>query len=189
MRRLKAVLFCVLFAAAVCPAVAAPGQYAISTEQIAATVSRMGMQVLPEQVTLLTDVVATKASPALKVRSIERWTNERMMARLECENREECLPFFVGLRMGQSGAAASSGSPSQGAKLFDSGATGSSKAFAVRSGSPATLMLDSERVHIRLSVICLENGAPGQMIRVTGKDHRLVFTAQVIDGSLLKGKL
>jgi flagella basal body P-ring formation protein FlgA len=50
-------------------------------------------------------------------------------------------------------------------------------------------MLDSERVHIRLSVICLENGAPGQMIRVTGKDHRLVFTAQVIDGSLLKGRL
>jgi len=59
----------------------------------------------------------------------------------------------------------------------------------VRSGSPATLMLDSDRVHIRLSVICLENGAPGQRIRVTGKDHRLVFTAQVIDGSLLKGRL
>jgi flagella basal body P-ring formation protein FlgA len=50
-------------------------------------------------------------------------------------------------------------------------------------------MLDSERVHIRLSVICLQNGAPGQMIRVTGKDRKLVFTAQVIDGGLLKGRL
>ena len=47
----------------------------------------------------------------------------------------------------------------------------------------------ADRVHIRLSVICLQNGAPGQMIRVTGKDRKLVFTAQVIDGNLLKGRL
>jgi hypothetical protein len=187
MKRLKAILSCTFFAAAVCSAVAETGHYAISTEQIAATVSRAGVQILPEQVTLLTDVVATKVSPVLKVRSIERWSNERMMARLECENREECLPFFVGLRMGQ--RVASSGSLVEGAPFFSSGPAGTSKAFVVRSGSPATLMLDSDRVHIRLSVICLENGAPGQRIRVTGKDHRLVFTAQVIDGSLLKGRL
>jgi len=189
MKRLKAMLSFTFLAAVVCPAVAEPGGYAISTKEIAATVSRMGMQVLPEQVTLLTDVVATKVSPALKVRSIERWSNERVMARLECENREECLPFFVGLRVGQGGPSASSGTSVQGSQLFSSGPVGTSKAFVVRSGSPATLMLDSDRVHIRLSVICLENGAPGQMIRVTGKDHRLVFTAQVIDGSLLKGRL
>jgi hypothetical protein len=189
MKQLKAILSCTLFAAGVCPAVAEPGHYAISTEQIAATVSRMGIQILPKQVTLMTDVVATKVSPVLKVRSIERWSNQRLIARLECENREECLPFFVGLRVNQSDASASSGTSLQRSPLFNSGLAGSSKAFVVRSGSPATLMLDSERVHIRLSVICLENGAPGQMIRVTGKDHRLVFTAQVIDGSLLKGRL
>jgi hypothetical protein len=189
MKQLKAILSCTFLAAVVCPAVAEPGHYAISTEQIAATVSRMGVQVLPEQVTLLTDVVATKVSPALKVRSIERWSNERMMARLECENREECLPFFVGLRMGRGSTTASTGNLVEGSPLFSSGPAGSSKAFVVRSGSPATLMLDSDRVHIRLSVICLENGSPGQVIRVTGKDHRLVFTAQVIDGSLLKGRL
>ena len=189
MKRLNAIHFCMLFAAAICPAVAEPGLYAISTEQIAATVSRAGVQVLPEQVTLLTDVVATRVAPVLRVRSIERWSNERMMARLECENREECLPFFVGVRIGQVGATATSGTSLQGSPFFSSGPAGSSKAFAVRSGSPATLLLDSDRVHIRLSVICLENGAPGQMIRVTGKDHRLVFTAQVIDGSLLKGRL
>jgi hypothetical protein len=188
MKRLKAILSCTFLAAAVCSATAETGHYAISTEQIAATVSRAGVQILPEQVTLLTDVVATKVSPVLKVRSIERWSNERVMARLECENREECLPFFVGLRVNQRGAA-SSGNLVEGLPLFSSGPAGSSKAFAVRSGSPATLMLDSDRVHIRLSVICLENGAPGQMIRVTGKDRRLVFTAQVIDGSLLKGRL
>jgi hypothetical protein len=50
-------------------------------------------------------------------------------------------------------------------------------------------MLDSDRVHIRLSVICLESGVPGQTIRVTGKDRKLVYRAEVIDGSLLKGRL
>jgi hypothetical protein len=189
MTRCKAILSYIILGVAASPAVAAPGHYAISTDQIAATVSRMGMQVTPQQVTLLTDVVATIASPALKVRSIERWSNERMMARLECENQAECLPFFVGLRVSQKSEPASSVNSTEGATLFSPTSRPSPKAFAVRNGSPATLLLDSDRVHVRLSVICLENGAPGQTIRVTGKDHRLVYKAQVIDGTLLKGRL
>ncbi|HUD55494.1 MAG TPA: flagella basal body P-ring formation protein FlgA [Terracidiphilus sp.] len=186
MKRLKVILSCMVVGAAASSAAAAQGRYVISTDQIAATMSRMGMQVSPQQVTLLSDVVATKVSPILKVRSIERWDDQRMMARMECENTVECLPFFVGLRIGQGNATQASGSSSQ---AYSSAPGLPSKAFVVRSGSPATLMLDSERVHIRLSVICLQNGAPGQMIRVTGKDRKLVFTAQVIDGGLLKGRL
>jgi hypothetical protein len=178
-----------VLAAAVCPAFAAPAHYAISAEQIAATVSRTGMQVSPGQVTLLTDVVATKQFPVLKVRTIERWSNERMMARLECENTQECLPFVVGLRVNEDAAANSPAILPQGAMLFNSASRPSPKDFVVRSGSVATLLLDSDRVHIKLTVICLENGAPGQTIRVTGKDRKLVYRAQVIDGSLLKGRL
>jgi hypothetical protein len=179
----------VMMGAAAFPALAAPGHYAISAEQVAATVSRMGMQVSPEQVTLLTDVVATKVSPVLTVRSIERWSDQRMMARLECENQEECLPFFVSLRVDQSGASTSLAGMAQGSPLFTSVAGHSPKDFVLRSGSPATLLLDSERVHITLAVVCLESGAPGQTIRVTNKDSKLVYRAQVIDGHLLKGRL
>ncbi|MGA2727697.1 MAG: flagella basal body P-ring formation protein FlgA [Terracidiphilus sp.] len=186
MKRLKVILSCMVVGVAACSAAAAQARYVISTDQIAATMSRMGMQVSPQQVMLLSDVVATKMSPILKVRSIERWDDQRMMARMECQNQGECLPFFVGLRTNQGNATPASGSSSQ---AYSSGPGLPSKAFVVRSGSPATLMLDSERVHIRLSVICLQNGAPGQMIRVTGKDRKLVFTAQVIDGGLLKGRL
>jgi hypothetical protein len=186
MKRFKAILSCMIVSAAAYPAVAAQGQFAISTEQIAATVSRMGVQISPQQVTLLTDVVATKQFPLLKVRSIERWDDQRMMARMECRNQGECLPFFVGLRVNQGDAIQASGGSSQ---AYGTAPSLPSRAFVVRSGSPATLLLDSDRVHIRLSVICLQNGAPGQMIRVTGKDRKLVFTAQVIDGNLLKGRL
>src|ERR1700679_724312 len=186
MKRFKVILSCMIVGAAALPAVAAPGHYAISAEQIAATMSRMGMTILPEQVTLLTEVVATRVAPVLKVRSIERWDDQRMMARMECQNQDECLPFFVGLRVNQGDATQTHGRSSQ---AYSAGPTLPSKAFVVRSGSPATLLLDSDRVHIRLSVICLQNGAPGQLSRVTGKDRKLGFTAQVIDGGLLKGKL
>ena len=42
------------------------GHYAISTEQIAATMGRLGMQIAPAQVTLLSDVVATNPAPRLR---------------------------------------------------------------------------------------------------------------------------
>jgi flagella basal body P-ring formation protein FlgA len=63
------------------------------------------------------------------------------------------------------------------------------KPAAIRSGSAATLLLDGPRIHIQLSVICLESGEPGKTIRVTSKDHKQVYTAEIIDGTLLRGSL
>jgi hypothetical protein len=186
MTRYKAILSWMILGAATASAQAAPGHYAISTDQIAATLSRYGIAIAPEQVRLLTEVVATTSAPRLTVRSIQPWGDHHMMARLECEDREQCLPFFVGLQGSDADPVA--GSSQRGLSSI-SDKTLSSKNYAVRSGAPAILQLDSERVHIRISVICLENGAPGQTIRVTGKDHRLVYRAQVIDGGLLEGRL
>ena len=64
-----------------------------------------------------------------------------------------------------------------------------SNSFVVRAGSPAVLLLDSDHVHIRLSVICLENGSTGQKIRVESKDPRQTYVAEVIDGGILRGSL
>ena len=99
------------------------------------------------------------------------------------------MPFFVGLQLGNGGDAQTDGASSKPATSFIPASMTSSRNYVVRSGSPATLQLDSEHVHIRLSVICLENGAAGQTIRVTGKDRRLVFSAQVIDGGTCRGGL
>jgi hypothetical protein len=188
MTRYKAIFPWLLFAAA-SSVMAEQGHYAISPAQIAATVNRYGIGIAPDQVRLLTGVVATTNAPRLTVRSIQPWGNERMMARLECENREQCLPFLVGLEMGPANGSQmgpKSSTPSGNAATNEAA---SPKAYLLRKGAPATLQLDSERVHIRISVICLENGAPGQTIRVTGIDHRLVYTARVMDGGLLLGRL
>ena len=51
------------------------------------------------------------------------------------------------------------------------------------------LLLEGNHVHIRLTVICLENGTKGQTIRVASKDRKLTYKAEVIEDSTVRGSL
>lgn len=164
------------------PAAAASAQSAIATEQIAAALTSAGMNATPEQVVLLTNVVATTTAPALKVDSAELWSDHRMKVRLSCVKQEECLPFFVAVRGSQSQAVLPVLAGSTQAKP-------SSNSPAMRAGAHATLLLEGGHVHIQLPVVCLENGAIGQTIRVTSLDHKLTYMAQVDANRTLRGKL
>jgi hypothetical protein len=174
----------VLFAAMALPAAAATGHDSITKEQVATAMSGAGMRVSADQVTLLTDVVASTSTPALRVESMERWGTDRMRVRLDCAKREDCLPFYVAINWSEGGVAALA-APS--AALAHAKADTAS--YVVRAGASVVLMLDGDHVHIRIPVVCLENGAAGQTIRVSSKDHRLTYTAQVVDGNVLKGSL
>lgn len=179
----------ILSTAVALPAVAASGRDAITTAQVAAAISGAGMQTSAQQVTLLTNVVAATRVPALKVQSIERWGDRGMKVRLGCANPEECLPFFVTVRGDGANAAQSVSSDSDRSSNAIARTKHDPKSFVVRSGTPVTLLIDGDRVHIKLSVVCLENGAPGQTIRVASKDHKQTYQAEVVDGSLLRGRL
>jgi hypothetical protein len=177
-----------LSAAMALPAVAAPGRAAVTTEQVAAAISGTGVSVLPEQVTLLTNVTTKSDSPALNVHSIEPWGDHRMKVRMECASQEECLPFYVSVRLDQqNGAIAAANLSNQVAANVRPNRD--AKSFALRAGSRATLLLDGGHVHIRLSVVCLENGDVGQKIRVESKDPRQTYVAEVVDGGILRGSL
>ena len=189
MTRYRLILFWMILAALTRPAYAASEHFAIRAESIAAAISDMGTQVLPEQVTFLTDVVAARSEPRLRVRSMEKSNDHRMTIRMECENSEECLPFYVGLRLSASNESLLAASVARIQPRANLVNNGYSKTVTVRKGATATLLLDSDRVHIRFPVGCLENGVPGQKIRVTGVDRRQVYMAEVIDGTLLKGRL
>jgi hypothetical protein len=165
------------------PVAAASAQSAIATEQIAAALSSAGINTTPEQVVLLTNVVATTTAPELKVESAELWSDHRMKVRLSCVKQEECLPFFVAVRGNQPQAALPA--------LASSTVTPQTKpnSPAMRAGAHATLLLEGSHVHIKLPVLCLENGAIGQTIRVSSLDHRLTYVAQVDANLTLRGKL
>jgi hypothetical protein len=185
----KSISVLILSAAMALPVAAASGRTAITTAQIAAAISASGAAVSPEQVTLLAEVVATTGNPALKVESIERWGDHRMKVRLACASNEECLPFLVAVHWNDETTAQPLLASADRSAASASQAKAGANAVVLRAGTPAILLLDGDHLHIRLLVTCLENGAAGQTIRVSSKDHLQTYTAEVVDGTLLRGRL
>ena len=161
----------------------------ITAAEVAAAISEAGMAITAEQVTLLTDITSATASPSLKVDLIEPWGDHRMKVRLDCASGQECMPFFVAVRCAQQlaaepGTTAMNHSPAPAAP-----ARVDPKSILMHTGAPATLFLEGGRVHIRLAVICLENGALGQTIRVASRDHRQTYVATIVDEEVLRASL
>lgn len=165
------------------PALAASSRYNISREQIAAAVRDAGMPVTAAQVAPLADVVSSVAAPQLRVRSIEPGTGQQTVARIECVRSSDCLPFVVTIHTDRSSASTENASPSANPELHTLSATHP----AIHSGAAVVLYLDSGRVHISMTAICLDSGAIGQTVRATTTDRRKTYLAQVVDSSSLKG--
>jgi Chaperone for flagella basal body P-ring formation len=184
--RLIAIL--IVSAATSLPAAAASAPVPISKERIALAIAGTGMRVSPEQVTLLNNVVATTKTPVLQIESVEHLSDNRARVRLNCASHADCMPFFVLVQSNPETAVhetlASSELPT-GLEVAKPGP----RSYVVRAGSPAILLLDGGHVHIRLTVVCLQDGAAGQTIRVASKDRKQTYTAQVTDSSILRGKL
>jgi hypothetical protein len=185
MTKHKAIPVLALSAAMAIPAIAASGRVSITTAQIAAAIAATGLQVSAQQVTLLAGVVAASSAPRLRVQSMEHWGIGRLKIRLDCASSDECLPFLVAVQL-TGDAIAQPLLDRLSASNPHSGLTGP---IVMRAGTPATLLLDGEHVHIQVAVVCLENGGQGQVIRVATKDRMQTYNAEVIDGSFLRGKL
>jgi len=189
MKRFNLISAVSLLVAMAVPAAAAPGRVLITTDQVAAAISAAAMVVSPEQVTLLTEVVARSDAPALKVESIEPWGIHRIKVRLGCTDQDECLPFYVAVRFDQASGAKAASSHSDETPGVNFRTSQGPQSFVVRAGSRAVLLIDGGHVHVRLNVVCLENGAAGQNIRVECKDPRQTFVAKVVNGGVLRGSL
>lgn len=182
----RSILVLAVCVAPALPAVASAPRYAITADQVVAAVADRGMQLSPDQVTFFTNVVSSVSAPDLTVKSIDQMGAQRAVARIECADSRQCLPFVVSLNLNQAEQAelaASSARPSRMA------AQARPSPVLLRAGSPAVLQLDGSHVHIRLTVICLDNGTLGQTIRATDHDRKLVYTARVTEGGVLEGRL
>lgn len=183
----KPILFPILCAVMAVPALANPARYAITADEVAAAVSDQGTPVAPSQIVLLTDVVADVAVPELKVKSIDSAGPERATARLECVDSAQCLPFVVSIRMPANSSLSIAATSSH---LLPAAVSRNRPApIVVHAGSPAMLLLDGPHVHISLTVICLQNGSPGQFIQATDHDRHQKYIARVTQDGLLEGRL
>lgn len=188
MTRFWPALFLLTAAAASLPADAAAARSAITPVEIAAAVNRFGIPVAPQQIVLSSNVAATSATPRLQVESVQRWNSGQLMVRLSCAGADECVPFFAELRLNPQAQTQSPAQADPALMAVNLQRSGSTSPL-VHANLPATLYLDGDHVHIRLTVICLQNGKLGQTVRASDKDRKIFYTAQVADNGVLKGRL
>jgi hypothetical protein len=169
-------------------------RFVLTAGEVARALSAGGIQTREEQVSLLTRVVSTESSPALDVLSVEPIAKPPMAehssigsrVRLGCHLPGECLPFYaivsgleppVGLAANSSHASAGINNPVLKANMD----------ITMRAGTHATLLMDDNRAHIQVSVICLENGITGHRIHVASPDHKQIYLGEVVNANLLRG--
>jgi len=168
-------------------------RFTLTVQQIAQTLSEKGIQTSDQQVTMLAKVVATEGNPALDVISVVRLDDRsagqvaeaRFRVKLACRLSSSCLPFYVVVKWPEESAGHEENSSSA-LRLPGKLILKQNDVFTIRSGAHATLVMDDERAHIKVSVVSLENGMAGQKIRVASPDHKQIFVAEVVSANLLK---
>jgi hypothetical protein len=178
---------------------AVSNRFAIEASQVTRAMEIASLPVDGIDVKMAAPVTSSIANAQVKVESVSAVGAHAVRMRLSCNDRAQCLPFFAvatfsdaidvttlhGVKTSQIVGKQSSTTANQGDTKVKSAAndTGS-----VRSGAPATLELDENRIHIRLEVICLQGGAPGSRVRASSLDHKQIYVAQVVSPTLLKGE-
>ncbi len=193
MTRGELILVCTVFSAVTWPAVAAQARYSVGADQVATAIDTLGVRIAPDQIAILTDVATNAPRPRLGIRSVVQLDAGRFIFRLECENEADCLPFMARVQVDPDSAVRMSALFARLSLLKESfmGAAARPRKdpIVIQSGSRAMLLLDSERVHIRIPVICLQSGSAGETIRVSTPDHRQNYRAQVVKDGVLQGRL
>lgn len=107
-----------------------------------------------------------------------RWNAARGCAevRIECA-LGECVPFMVAVRMERSELPSTIASKTR--------AKRTRQRNAVRSGDRAVAIFVAERMHLTVSVVCLDRGNEGDVIRVRNQDGH-IFRARVSGPGLLE---
>ncbi len=192
------------------------GRHTIRLEQVVAALDAAEVPLESAEVKLLAQNIASTAEPRLEVRGLEAVGDRGARVRMGCEAHEQCLPFYVGVTWADAKIAKAalrleflpgsspdrsaptgrrSGENTRMAAKVEGPAKGNenvvrdAKGPDVHPGSHATLLIDGQRLHIKLPVVCLEKGSPGRTIRVTSLDHKQTYLAEVVDSTLLKGTL
>jgi hypothetical protein len=168
-------------------------RFALTVQQIAQTLSEKGIQTSDQQVTMLARVVATERNPALDVLSVEllddrsagQVAETRFRVKMACHLSGRCLPFYAVVRWPE-GTAGHKGNSSSAVRIPGNLVLKQNAPFTIRSGAHATLVMDDERAHIKVTVVTLENGMAGQKIRVASPNHKQVYVAEVVSANLLK---
>jgi len=158
-------------------------RFTISSQQIVDAMATAGLTTNLAEIEFLSEVSTTSNHAALQVVSTARRGTGGAIVKLRCHANGECLPFYVfvhnfTIRPGV-----------QPVKAQQPAVETASFSQIVRGGDRATLILENANYRISMPVVCLQDGARGQKIRVASRDHRRFFEGEVIGTGMLKGSL
>ncbi len=167
--------------------------YAITARQVAIALSAKGISISDKQVSLLAKVVATEPNPALDVLSVEPMDNSdlgsqsetRSQVKIGCHVSGACIPFYALVSSPKKTAANGPGASATSTASAIAGLKANS-AITMKVGAHATLVMDDGRSHIEVSVVSLQSGAAGHLIRVASSDRKQIYIGEVMSPNLLK---
>jgi hypothetical protein len=102
----------------------------------------------------------------------------RLQFRLECGEPGQCIPFLAYVR-------ATERTILESCQARSLPAPARPKKVAVRAGERATVVLVANRLRLTASVVCLERGVEGEIIRVKNQDGH-IFRARIAAPALLE---
>jgi hypothetical protein len=159
-------------------------RYPVTTEMVMAAMQNRQLPVEGVQVRIAAPITATVAHPMLEIQTLTRTDAQSAQMRVACRVQSECLTFYVSATW--SGAKVVPASLELTPKHASAEAIEQEAGFSVRSGAPMTLLIEDDKVHVRMGVVCLQSGGPGDTVRVATPNHQM-YRAEVVSPTLLKG--
>lgn len=186
MKRRTAIALIVLLAPSLLTAGAAE-RFAISPGAIAEAITRSGIEISMSQLTMLSAPLANVRDPQLHVVSVTPWLTHAGKFRIACSASWQCLPFYVIVRWS---SAAEAREATEGWKSpIAATHRRTVHQIAIRAGTHVTLVWEGARLRMMSPVVCLQNGAVGERIRVQTLDYKHIYRAEVIDAKTLRAPL
>jgi len=159
-------------------AAAQPGRVLITPAHMTAVLVSSGLHVTADQVEPLSPVTAAESNPRLKAANVEPLDANTTKIRMQCERTAVCLPFYVLIHWQDPDKALQALT-----RLPNDAPAKSHRTRAedllVRNGKNATLIFEGPNLRMTLPVLCLQNGARGQHVRVISQDRKKIFLARV----------
>lgn len=156
--------------------------FMVTRDEVIRAMTKKQLPVDGVDITMPSRMRSTVTGPVLEIQQITSLDTQRSQLRVACQVRSECMPFYAIARWT---GTRSAGQTTTGKQEDGIQVTGASD--ALRAGAHATLVIDDERVHIRVPVICASGGAPGDKIKVTTINHHQTFEAVILNADELKG--
>ena len=170
-------------------------RFTVTSDQVVAAMRGKAWPVDGLQVRLPAAITTAVADPKLGIETASMLTAHQARLRIVCRVPAACLPFFATAVWPDSVEPVS---PPSGQSLAGRTTpvstepkipTQESSPQRLRAGAPVVLMLEGERIHIRLQAISLQAGDPGENVRVSTRDRRQTYVAQIVSPTLLRGSL